>query len=172
VDNLNAAMRCPFLGNRQAENVLRHVWSRDQRGRNRDERIQEDRAVMIIRAEGWPPGGMGMSLVPRPMFMKGAAAVVLRRVIVRVRMDEWPRQGRSLHRQSQRNGNELPHRYRFILREPPWRRQGLPFPLFPRGRQKRYFAPAPATSRQIPRGPSSTPGDVRDTVDDEGEPLA
>ena len=92
-DDLYATMRCPFLGNRQLERALSPTRSGGQRGRDRDEGIQEDRAVVIVPAEGRRPGGMGMWFVPRPMRMNDAPPVVLRRVIVRVRMDQWAAQG-------------------------------------------------------------------------------
>jgi len=74
--------------------------------------------VVVGRANGDRLGRMRMRCVACPMGMDRPTAVVLRRAVIGMGMDERPRQGRSLQRQRQRKSDDFPHKYHFILREP------------------------------------------------------
>ena len=107
VDHLDAAMRRTFGRNGELERLLRDSNRRQRRPRNCDKCVQEDGPIVIVGRDGQVVTRIRRMLVRAPMGVHRATAVMRRRVIVGMRVEQRRRQGSPLDGQRQRHGDQL-----------------------------------------------------------------
>jgi hypothetical protein len=102
-NDLDGPLRWPLGGNRELKNAVREFKNRKGRRANRDERVQEHRAIVVVGSHCRCSRRVGRRLVGGPMCVNGPGVVMLGRVLVRMRMDE---RGTQRHgRDGQRKGD-------------------------------------------------------------------
>jgi hypothetical protein len=115
VGHLDASMCRTFRRNRELERLLSDGDRRQRRRCNGDKCVQEDGAIVIIGPDRRVVSRMVRMLVAAPVTVNGATAVMCRRVIVGMRVQQRRRQGSPLDGERQRHGDQLSHDT-FILR--------------------------------------------------------
>ncbi len=113
VADVDRMMCCPFCRNRKLERGDDEIRRRERRHWHRHERVYVDRAIVVVsfdmRAFRLRRVMRRCMAMARQVRVNRVRAVVLRRVIVRVRMDERRGQTRGLNGQRHGDGDHLAH---------------------------------------------------------------